>query len=442
MVISIPSNQLLHHQFKSIPLVRLLLHILIPSAIILIGVGGYFSLKKLVHINVFGMELGEEKKAVSTRKPRANKRPMFRTKAMPLEAQDYTIKLSSQGEVRAHNATTLTAQVNGRISNISTKFEDGAFFSKGDILLEIDPADYNTELTSSQAQLARAKANFAQEKARAKQALLNWKDAGFKEEPSDLVLRKPQLHEAEATVTSATSSVQRAVRNLERTKVRAPYDGRVSKRRVGLGQQVGGSTPLGDIFSTDFAEVRLPLTTRDLQYYTPPQRPGEHGKKNNITFSSILTGNDKHWQGTILRAEGELDEKSRQLFVIARIDDPFALKSKSYPIYIGQPMRATIPAVMLKKVFIIPRAYMSGLNEVLLVRDGTFKRLSIDPIWSGNDTVVTRGGIQEGDHLSIDRLPYAPDGAPVEILADDKLENRTTNGASKRIGKKRIRPAK
>ncbi|MBT7958300.1 MAG: hypothetical protein HN759_03120, partial [Akkermansiaceae bacterium] len=72
----------------------------------------------------------------------------------------------------------------------------------------------------------------------------------------------------------------------------------------------------------------------------------------------------------------------------------------------------------------------------------TFKRLSIDPIWSGDDTVVTRGGIQEGDHLSIDRLPYAPDGAPVEILADDKLENRTTNGVSKRIGKKRIRPAK
>lgn len=420
---------------------RLLLHIVIPLAIVLLGVFGFFSLRGLEHIELFGRKLGEKKNAPSASGPNAKKRPVFRTKAMLLEPLDYTVQLQSQGEVRTHNATTLTAQVNGRISSISEKFEDGAFFRKGDILLELDPADYRTELASAEAQLARAEANFAQEQARAKQALLNWKDAGFTEEPSDLVLRKPQLREAEASVVSAKSAVERAMRNLERTKVRAPYDGRVRQRGVGLGQQVGGSTALGEVFSTDFAEVRLPLTTRDLQFYTPPQKPGERGPENNITFTSILTGSDEQWHGTILRAEGELDKDSRQLFVIARIDDPFALDSEGHPLYIGQPVRATIPARKLKDVFVIPREHMSGLNQVLLVREGKFKRVDIKPIWSGAETIITRDGIEPGDLLSTSQLPYAPDGASVEIINDAKEAEQDNGrpGDSRRVGRRSYR---
>lgn len=411
---------------------RLLIHILIPIVVVLLGVAGFFTLKGLEKVTLFGKELGQEKKPSPAHNPGGGGRPVFRTRAMALEPQDYTVRLRSQGEVRTHNATTLTAQVNGRISVISNRFQDGAFFSKGDILLEIDPADYHTELAAAQAQLARAEANFAQEQARAKQALLNWKDAGFSGEPSDLVLRKPQLREAKASVTSARSALERAERNLERTKVRAPYDGRVRKRSVGLGQQVGASTPLGEVFSTDFAEVRLPLTTRDLEYYTPPQKPGETGKENNVTFTSILSGDGREWHGTVLRAEGELDEESRQLFVIARIDDPFALKSEGQPLYIGQPVRATIPAKKLKDVVVIPREHMSGLNEVLLVRDGKLRRVGIVPLWSGPGAVVTRDGIKPGDQLATTRMPYAPEGAPVEIIPGTGEEKDTANAAGPR----------
>ncbi|MBT8044242.1 MAG: efflux RND transporter periplasmic adaptor subunit, partial [Verrucomicrobiae bacterium] len=339
---------------------RLFLHILIPLAVIFAGIMAFSGLKKLNKLTIFGKQIGIEKKSPQTSRPKGMKRPMFRTKAIPLVARDHTVQLTSQGEIRTHNATALTSQIGGRVIKISPKFQDGAFFSKNDVLLELETADYLTELANAKAQLARAEATFAQEKARAKQALLNWNDAGFTEQPSDLVLRKPQLRQAEAAVDSANSSLARAQRNLERTKVRAPYDGRVRKRNIGLGQQVGGSTPLGEIFSTDFAEVRLPLTTRDLAYYTPPQKPGETGIKDNVIFTSILTSEPENsesttkWHGTILRAEGELDEDSRQLFVIARIDDPFALKTKATPLYIGQPVRARIPAKTLKNVYVIP----------------------------------------------------------------------------------------
>jgi len=110
---------------------------------------------------------------------------------MPLEKGDYTVEVVSQGEVRAHHNTSLTSQTGGRIIKISPKFENGAFFSEGDILLELGTADAQTEIETAAAQLARAESAYAQEQARAKQALLNWKDAGFTEAPSDLVLREP-----------------------------------------------------------------------------------------------------------------------------------------------------------------------------------------------------------------------------------------------------------
>ena len=423
---------------------RIFLHILTPLVILFIGIMIYLGLKKQESITILGKKIGQEKSIKPARKPSTTNRPKFKTKAIPLQRTNHTIKLQSQGEIRTHNATTLTAQISGRITNLSEKFEDGAFFQQGDILAEIDPADYNTELASAEAQLARAEASFAQEKARAKQALLNWKDAGFTEEPSDLVLRKPQLRQAEAAVTSATSAVERAQRNLKRTKIRAPYDGRVRKRNVGLGQQISGSTALGEIFSTDFAEVRLPLTNRDLQYYTPPQKPGERGQKNHVTFTSILNTSKTSWQGTILRAEGELDQDSRQLFIIARIDDPFALKSKASPLYIGQPVRATIPAKELQDVYTISRKHMIGLNEVLLIREGKLKRVEITALWSGPETIVTRNGIEPGDQLAISSLPYAAEDAPVEIIPDSEAaqQNGNESSRSKHVGRKHTRPKK
>lgn len=418
---------------------RLLIHVLVPLIILSLGVGSFVVMKDLKE---YGITLGKDSKNSSTGKKRGarggnkqHSQAKIRTRVSPLKKTQHTVQLTSQGVIRTHNATSLTPQVGGRVSFISPHFEDGAFFNEGDVLLKLETADYETDLESAKAQLARAEAAFAQEEARAKQALLNWKDAGFKEDASDLVLRKPQLREAEANVRSTASSLKRAERNLARTQVKAPYDGRVRKRHIGLGQQVGASTALGDIFSTDFAEVRLPLTSRDLTYFTPPNKPNTPLKKTRpIRFTSIharhnddeTKANDKSenskkfpdWPGVILRAEGELDTESRQLFIIARIDDPFGIRSEKPSLFIGQPVKATIDAETLNDVYVIPRKNLSGLNEILIVREGKLKRTSIIPIWSSPDFLLTRGPFQPGDLLTTTRLPYAPEGAPIDIIPE------------------------
>jgi RND family efflux transporter MFP subunit len=342
---------------------------------------------------------------------------VLKTEIQELQRTDFQVMLESQGTVRAHYTTTVTPQVAGVIVKIHECFEDGSFFKKDEVLAELDPADFQVAVFAAESSLARAEAVLVQEEARAKQARLNWQDLGYDEEPSELVLRIPQLKEAKASVDAATATLEQARRDLERTKIRAPFDGRVQQRTVGLGQAVGGSTPLGEIFATDFAEIRLPLAPRQLAFVSLPSQPGDPGVPVTLT-DAIGQNPNARWDARIVRTEGALDESSRELFAIARIDDPFGLVSGNPPLRIGQPVRASIRGKILEQVFVLPRHSVRGVNRIYLVdrANPAILKTDIEPLWSTADLLVVKDGLEAGQWLSTTRLPYAPDGAPVEIV--------------------------
>lgn len=353
-------------------------------------------------------------------KPTHHAPQKLKTERVVISPTDYPVILETQGNIRAHHQTTITSLVPGTIQTVHPAFEDGAFFSKGDVLAELDPADLKASLTAADSRLARAEATLAQEEARAKQARLNWEDIGYEEEPSPLVLRIPQLKEANAVVTSARADLEQAQRNLERAKIRAPFDGRVKSRNIGLGQAVGGTTPLGEVFTTDYAEVRLPLAPGQLRFVKLPSREGDSAVPVTLTdaLDEQSTPVEQTWKASIVRTEGALDEDSRELFAIARITDPFGITSGSPELRIGQPVRAAIKGIVLKDVFAIPRSAVRGVNKIYLIDrpEIAIRKTEIDPVWSTPDTLVVRDGLEPGDWLATSRLPWAPDGAPVEIV--------------------------
>ncbi len=360
-------------------------------------------------------------------KPEHREPQRLETAKLELKRTRFPVILETQGSVRAHDTTTLTPQVPGTVKSVSPKFEDGAFFDEGDILLELDPADLTTLTVASESRLARAEAALAQEEAKAKQAKLNWDDIGYEGDPSPLVLRVPQLKEAEATVVAAEADLDQAKRNLERAKIRAPFAGRVKTRLVGLGQAVGGTTPLGEIFATDYAEVRLPLSALQIAFAKLPTL--NDNAPVNVTLTDALSSDSEPhtWVARIVRTEGTLDESSRELFTIARIDDPFGLASGNPELRIGQPVRAAVEGVTLEDVFVLPRSALRGVNRVYLIDRSslTIEKTDIEPLWSTADSLIVREGFQEGDWLAVSRLPYAPDGAEVEIVEPPPAETET-----------------
>ena len=352
-------------------------------------------------------------------KPKPMKMPeqLIKAEVLEMKAVDYQVMIESQGTVRAHYVTTITPLVSGTVTVVHPCFEDGAFFEKDQVLAELDPADFEAALAAAEARLARTEAALSQEQARAKQARLNWNDIGYEEEPSELVLRVPQLKEAEASVKAATADLDQAKRNLERTKIRAPFAGRVKVRHIGLGQAVGASSALGDVFAADFAEIRLPITPSQLAFVTLPAEDTDTPVPVTLTDASGASS-DKTWEAMIVRTEGTLDEATRELFVIARIEDPFGRLKKSPPLSIGQPLRARIRGVMLEDVYVVPRKALRGVNRVYMVEEEppVLARRSIIPHWSTATEIVVREGFTNGEKLSTSSLTYAVDGAKVEIV--------------------------
>lgn len=308
--------------------------------------------------------------------------------------QDYTVLLRSQGEVRARTRSVLVPEVNGRVIEVSANFTEGAFFEAGEVLLRLDPRNYEVALASSQADVAQMEVTLAEEEALARQAADEWERLNPELAATSLVLREPQLKRAKANLNAAKARESQAALNLERTQIKAPYAGRVLVQSVDLGQFVGNGTQLGSIYAVDSAEIRLPLTGRQLTKVILPdlRRDGASiGSKLPVTVSSELSGKLQSWHGHIVRSEGAIDSASRQLFVIAEIDDPYG-PAHNAPIKVGMFVEAEIQGGQLEDVWVLPAETLREGRYVIEVQsDNTIQRKSVEVLWSDDSHIVLPG---------------------------------------------------
>lgn len=133
----------------------------------------------------------------------------------------------------------------------------------------------------------------------------------------------------------------------------------------------------------------------------------------------IQQSNDTVWRGTIVRTEGVLDVNSRDLFAIARVDDPFGRSSGKPPLRIGQPVIASIEGKVLRDVIALPRAAVRELDQVVLVDRAvqTLLPLRVETLWSDAEhVVIPSSAIPAGMWLATTPMPFTPKGAKIEII--------------------------
>jgi RND family efflux transporter MFP subunit len=336
--------------------------------------------------------------------------------------ENLRIEVQAQGTVTPVQETTILAEVKGRIVEVAEAFHVGGFVSRDDVLLRIDPRDYQTMLLHAAAALESAESVLVQEKGRAQVALREWeklpKNSHRTEAAKNLYLRKPQLEEADANLLAAQADLNTARDNLERTIIRAPYDALIRQKQTDLGQFVGAGTPLADIFSVETAEVRLPIPQSKLDYL---ELPGLEGYENGsaIDLYTDVGGDIKHWSASLHRTEGVFDERSRVLFTVARIEDPYGLRDPDrLPLRVGTFVNANIEGRELQNVVVLPRYILRAGGYVWVVDDSMHLRnRKVTSLRTGGDQIYISAGLADGDLVSLTSLDASFAGVKAEVLS-------------------------
>ncbi|WP_100913795.1 efflux RND transporter periplasmic adaptor subunit [Pseudoalteromonas spongiae] len=348
--------------------------------------------------------------------------------AKTIEPRSYRVQVASYGIVKPRTQSILVAQVSGEISFISDSLRDGGFFEKGQMLLSIDERDYLAEVKIAEASLLSAKQALVEEQARGKQALADWQRLGSGDAPSDLVLRKPQLAAQQANVLSAQAKLEKAQLALERTKIVAPFSGRVLKKHVDIGQVVSNNAQLAEIFATDKVEIRLPINNKDLAFINLPEvyQSGEKTNQNSlVTFNSDLIG-EQIWQGTLVRTEGAINDASQQLYVVAQIEDPYSTPvSGQNPVKIGQYVSATIKGREIPNALVIPNnAIYQGSYVYVLDKENQLLRKDISLAWQGESESLVATGLMANERLVVTPLGQVSSGTRVAVIGETPAKKR------------------
>ena len=325
----------------------------------------------------------------------------------------YQPTLHTQGTVRPKTSIELVPEVAGKIIWVSPSFSNGGAYKKGETLVRIDPRNYQFAIESAQANVANAEASLAKEIAEGEIAKQDWEDISGGRVASDLALRKPQLAGVRAALASANATLSKARLDLNRTNITAPFSGRVDVKRTGIGQYVSLGKVLADLYSTDAAEIHLPLT--DTQMGKIDLDPSSTDGKLQVQLFANVGGQRRNWQGQLARTSGAVDQASRVLNLIVEVKDPYGVKHGGPTLLNGLFVEAEIPGVALENIIEIPRkALRAGNRVVTLDSDNKIRTRNVDVVHTAQGIALIRG-VAAGTPIVTSALEIIIEGTEVSI---------------------------
>ena len=399
------------HNDRGLAVKRILVFIL-PVLLILLAVAGTMIMGALVPDP-------EEKESEITAAP-----------VLVAEAfsEDTRLSISTQGEVRPRTEISIVPQVSGKIAFISPTFLEGGAFKQGDLLLQVEQREYQLRVVQARANVARSQTKLTSEKAEAEIAKRDWQEMGREAtEISALALREPQLAEARAALASANAALGEAQLNLDRSSIRAPFDGRVRTKKVDFGQYITPGSNLGEIYAVQIMDVPLSLTDDEL---------GQLGldigfieTETNRGPEAILTarvaGRERLWRGRVARTDSGYDAKTRTLFAYVEVIDPYgAGAANGAPLAPGLFVNAQIMGKSIASSVIIPRTALRGNDQVYIAKsDDTMEIRKVTVASSDRKRAVITDGLKVGEKVVTSPVRGAGDGMKIAIVdraKDDK----------------------
>lgn len=349
---------------------------------------------------------------------------------VPLQVRSGYLRVRGNGTVRPSAEITLSSEVAGRVVWVSPSLVSGGRFDQGQLLLRVDPTDYENAVRAARAEVAQRRVEVLQAEeevvlAREEYARLQRRagldSADASDEQSALLFREPQLDAARAALERAEAGLEDARVRLERTQVRAPFSGSVRTESVDRGQYLAPGQAVAQLYATDAVEILVPLSDDDASLIPDlwDTRAGGSGATVPADVYADYGGRDYHWGGAVDRAESALDEATRTVDVVVRVEAPFdrtADSPRRPPLLLGTYATVDIRGADLDRYAVIPSsALRDGERIWTVVKDSILTFEPIRFIQEVEDTAYVVTDLEAGVQVIVSPLPFATDGMSVRV---------------------------
>ncbi|MEN8126488.1 MAG: efflux RND transporter periplasmic adaptor subunit [Planctomycetota bacterium] len=379
-----------------------------------------------------------------------------------------TLQMTVQGfgTVKPRMEVQVVPQVSGKVVECHPQLVNGGFFQADEPLVVIEQTDYTLAVESAAAAVAQAEVKVEQEKAEADVARQEWEKLHSDQQPeSVLVLREPQIRNAQAQLSAAKARLAKAQLDLERTTITMPFDGRILQTFIDVGQFITAGAPIATVYRTDIVEIIVPLADAELEWFDLPLN-GNHNNNSGgvpVEVFASFAGGEHSWQGQLVRTEGRIDPKSRMVHVVAQVADPFKSASSRPPLTPGMFVRVDIEGRQIENIYRLPRYAIRRGAEVWLARqkppeesestedpettesavseetDETMVQdlntvpeieyrlhiiKSVEIVRMDKEFAYIAAGLDEGDFVITSPLETVTDQMTINIIVDDETENQ------------------
>ncbi|NHE58813.1 efflux RND transporter periplasmic adaptor subunit [Cyclobacterium plantarum] len=338
------------------------------------------------------------------------------------EKGDFSPTVVATGIVQPATDISLSNQVGGEITRIAPQFLPGAYVNKGDLLLQINPADFENTLMLRKSDLALAESNYKVELGRQDVAQKDYELIGdeLSVENRDLVLRKPQLEAAKANVAAAEAAVNQASLDLERAGIRAPFDAHILSRNVNLGSQIPPGSDLGRLVGIEEYWVVANVPLSKVNWLDIEENTDGLGAPVKIVHPAAWEPGQFR-QGRVSRLVGALDNQTRLARVIIGVEDPLVrLKPdpEKPPLIIGTFVEVQIEARKLEDVTRLERQYIRPGNTVWVMQDGELQIKQVSILFEDQDYAYINEGLEDNAQVVATDLATVVDGSPLRLDED------------------------
>lgn len=338
-------------------------------------------------------------------KPKAIKEnhnePIPLVETITLTKQNKNITIKTQGFIEPAHVLHVVSEVSGNVIYTNDNFIDGGLVKKGDILVKIDPKNYEVILAQKKSLLAKAKLNLSLETAEHEVAMLELerrKDI-INDDAKTLATRDEFLQKAKSEYNASLAELQQAEIMYMKTMIKSPINGIISKVNIHHGEFVNYHHQITTIYGIDEfkAEVNIPI--EDLKYLSFAKQNEDYGSKAII---SQITINDETItkEGVVSSLLPDLGSLGHMARIIISIKDPLSFRNNQPPLLAKAKVNVNIEGKKINDIFVIPMAAITKDNTVLSIDEASkIVPIKLQIIRRDKDIVYAKG--EELDNTKI-----------------------------------------